>query len=165
MFFLELSAISKKSHLILCYGKSVSDMTVFSKKNCEEGHTLEVSEKKKNPSSFSFLKKLSCHFQMFKLINLITKIFFWKYIMNRGGFRTAATSKMERFVIIVNKALHLRCCSSLRCVFDECCIKNVNENCLNLLLHCITKSISSFVYATEAWVPQGSTESLLSHMS
>ena len=100
MFFLELSVISKKSHLI--YWKSVSDMTVFSKKNCEEGHTLEVSEKKKNPSSFSFLKKLSCHFQMFKLINLTTKIFFSKYIMNRGGSRTAATSKMERFVIIVN---------------------------------------------------------------
>ena len=44
---------------------------------------------------------------------------------SRGGSRTAATSKMERFVIIVNgwkleavnyydKALHLGCCSSLR---------------------------------------------------
>ena len=38
----------------------------------------------------------------------------------RGGSRTAATSKMERFVIIVNgfqdyhKALHLGCCSSPR---------------------------------------------------
>ena len=41
----------------------------------------------------------------------------------RGGSRTAATSKMERFVIIVNgavnyyhKALHLGCCSSPRSV-------------------------------------------------
>ena len=35
----------------------------------------------------------------------------------RHGSRTAATSKMERFVIIVNyyhKALHLGCCSSPR---------------------------------------------------
>ena len=34
----------------------------------------------------------------------------------RGGSRAAATSTMERFVIIVNyhKALHLGCCSSLR---------------------------------------------------
>ena len=41
-------------------------------------------------------------------------------IVIRGGSRTAATSKMERFVIIVNgfqdyhKALHLGCCSSPR---------------------------------------------------
>ena len=37
----------------------------------------------------------------------------------RGGSRTAATSKMERFVIIVNgfhEGLHLGCCSSPRSV-------------------------------------------------
>ena len=47
--------------------------------------------------------------------------------MFRGGSRTAATSKMERFVIIVNgfqpltiitKALHLGCCSSPRSASD-----------------------------------------------
>ena len=42
----------------------------------------------------------------------------------RGGFRTAATSKMERFIIIVQavnyylKALHLGCCSSPRSASD-----------------------------------------------
>ena len=43
------------------------------------------------------------------------------YNINRGGSRTAATSKMERFVIIVNyyhKALHLGCCSSPRSASD-----------------------------------------------
>ena len=37
--------------------------------------------------------------------------------LRRGGSRAVATSKMERFVIIVNyyhKALHLGCCSSPR---------------------------------------------------
>ena len=44
----------------------------------------------------------------------------------RSGSRTAVTSKMERFVIIVNgqavdyyhKALHLVCCSSSRSASD-----------------------------------------------
>ena len=41
----------------------------------------------------------------------------------RGGTRTAATSKMERFVITVNgfyypKALHFGCCSSPRSASD-----------------------------------------------
>ena len=39
-----------------------------------------------------------------------------KLTKTRGGSRTAATSKMERFVIIVNgfRALHLGCCNSPR---------------------------------------------------
>ena len=43
------------------------------------------------------------------------------YLVIRGGSRTATTSKMEHFVIIVNgllnyyhKVLHLGCCSSPR---------------------------------------------------
>ena len=63
-----------------------------------------------------------------KLINLINAMVQYQpqevnSILNgiRGGSRTVATSKMERFVIIVNgwkqngyylKALHLGCCSS-----------------------------------------------------
>ena len=48
-------------------------------------------------------------------------------LMDRGGSRTAVTSKMERFVIIVNgwklfgyyhKVLYLGCCSSSRSVSD-----------------------------------------------
>ena len=48
-------------------------------------------------------------------------------LMDRGGCRTAATSKMKRFVIIVNgwkpfsyyhKVLNLGCCSSSRSVSD-----------------------------------------------
>ena len=42
-------------------------------------------------------------------------------MMYRGGSRTAATSKMEHFVIIVNyyhKVLHLGCCSSPRSASD-----------------------------------------------
>ena len=48
---------------------------------------------------------------------------FFMFINHRGASRTAATSKMERFVIIVNgfqpltnyyKALNLGCCSSPR---------------------------------------------------
>ena len=45
-------------------------------------------------------------------------VFLWSWRTPlRGGSRTAATSKMERFVIIVNdyhKALHLGCCSNPR---------------------------------------------------
>ena len=45
-------------------------------------------------------------------------------ITDRGGSRTAATSKMERFVIIVNgyyhKVLHLGCCSSPRSTSHWC---------------------------------------------
>ena len=37
--------------------------------------------------------------------------------MLRGGSRTAATSKMKRFVIIVN-GFHIGCCSSPRSAFD-----------------------------------------------
>ena len=51
---------------------------------------------------------------MLKEINALSK-----YVnISRGGSRAAATSKMERFMIIVNgyfhKALHLECCSSPR---------------------------------------------------
>ena len=50
----------------------------------------------------------------------------WRnFMIFRGGSRAAATSKMERFVIIVNglansyhKALHLGCCSSPRSASD-----------------------------------------------
>ena len=63
-------------------------------------------------------------------------------VIFRDGSRTAAASKMERFVIIVNgfqlqavnyyhEALHLRCCSSPRSVSDiarlTLSIFNVNE--------------------------------------
>ena len=37
---------------------------------------------------------------------------------NRGGSRTATTSKVERFVIIVN-SFHLGCCSSLRSASEK----------------------------------------------
>ena len=63
--------------------------------------------------------------------------------MTRGGSRTAVTSKMEHFVIIVNgwnflikvlnyyyKELHLRCCSSPRSVSND-----VNNNGIVNLLH------------------------------
>ena len=51
------------------------------------------------------------------------------YMINiRGGSRTAATSNMKRFVIIVNgfqpyyhKALHLGCCNSLRSISEYYC--------------------------------------------
>ena len=48
----------------------------------------------------------------------------------KGGSRAAATSKMERFVIIVNyyhKALHLGCCSSPRSAFETCSSKIDNN--------------------------------------
>ena len=63
--------------------------------------------------------------------------------MCRGGSRTAATSKMERFVMIVNgwkpltiitksyhKALHLGCCSSPRSASGSGC--HISINTLNL---------------------------------
>ena len=63
--------------------------------------------------------------------------------MCRGGSRTAATSKMERFVMIVNgwkpltiitksyhKALHLGCCSSPRSASGNGC--HISINTLNL---------------------------------
>ena len=56
--------------------------------------------------------------------------------MHRGGSRTAATFKMELFVIIVNgltvnyyhKVLHLGCCSSPRSASSECIQINVWMN-------------------------------------
>ena len=47
------------------------------------------------------------------LINLFLLNIFLINVYNRGGSRTAATSKMERFMIIV-KLLHLGCCCSTR---------------------------------------------------
>ena len=47
-------------------------------------------------------------------------IYFGKRV-NRGGSRTAAKSKIDRFVTIVNyyhKTLHLGCCSSPRSASD-----------------------------------------------
>ena len=41
------------------------------------------------------------------------------HVSGRGGSRTAAASKMERFVIIIcgnnHKTLHLGCCKSPKC--------------------------------------------------
>ena len=54
---------------------------------------------------------------------MILMNFFMKNIEIRGGSRTAATSKMEHFVKIVDgfqlhKELHLACCSSPRSASD-----------------------------------------------
>ena len=60
----------------------------------------------------------------------------------RGGSRTAATSKTERFVIIINeliavdyyhKGLHLGCCSSPRsaCAFDLASDTTTVSNLMN----------------------------------
>ena len=63
---------------------------------------------------------------------------------SRGGSRTAATSKMELFVIIVNgfqleavnyyhKELHLGCCSSPRSASGQ---DDIIHACKSLYLHC-----------------------------
>ena len=67
----------------------------------------------------------------FRVTILIVIVFI---VVCRGGFKTAATSKMKHFVIIVNryyhKELHLECCSSPRSasgyvnVKEKVCIKN-----------------------------------------
>ena len=54
--------------------------------------------------------------------------------VTRGGSRTAATSKMELFVIIVNyyhRVLHLGCCSSPRSVSGNTlqCAKMGHDRC------------------------------------
>ena len=69
----------------------------------------------KESNSSNRQKMNGCFFRQISRQNMI-----WFLSNTRGGSRAAATSKMERFVIIVNgwkhyhKALHLGCCSSPR---------------------------------------------------
>ena len=64
-----------------------------------------------------FIKDFS-KYKLFLRLNIELKT----TLIIRGGSRTAATSKIERFVIIVNcyyKALHLGCCSNPRSASDN----------------------------------------------
>ena len=79
------------------------------KKYVEKSQNERVwDEQSKNKKSLRKFKKYDCDSSIF-----------------RGGSKTAVTSKMARFVIIVNafvnyyhKALHLGCCNSLRSASD-----------------------------------------------
>ena len=96
-----------------------------------------------------FHNTLSIHF----LHNKKLSFFHGEIIECRGGSRAAATSKMERFVIIVNgwkleavnyyhKALHLGCCSSPRSASGMHLIYHLGPRFLTVgLLNLIRKKV------------------------
>ena len=62
----------------------------------------------------------------------------------RGGSRAAATSKMERFVIIVNGwKLHLGCCSSLRFASDSCNPNDILKSAKNFNKKTLSRETTS----------------------
>ena len=82
---------------------------------------LEISQNSQENTyeRVSFLIKL--HLKLVLHYNKYMQLY-QKRDSSRGGFRAAATSKMERFVIIVNgyhKAVHLGYCSSPRSASDS----------------------------------------------
>ena len=105
-------------HLMLCHQcRLVLLMPLFHES--EEKESTFTIRKKQSHFHSHFLNKLLC-------ISLNATL--------RGGSRTTATSKMERFVIIVrlpavnyyHKALHLGCCSSPRSASDSATIFKCN---------------------------------------